>query len=114
MAKATESGAAVLKSYVAEDWVSGKGKGCDLVNPTNGDVVAWCSTEGIDFGTALAFSRRVGGPALRSLTFSARAALLGRIADMLVGRRDRWFEIARINSGNTKTDAGIDIDGAIG
>jgi 3,4-dehydroadipyl-CoA semialdehyde dehydrogenase len=31
-----------------------------------------------------------------------------------VSRRDRWFEIARINSGNTKADAAIDIDGAIG
>ena len=42
------------------------------------------------------------------------AGLLGRIADVLASRRDRWFEIARINSGNTKDDAAIDIDGAIG
>ena len=68
----------------------------------------------IDFGNALAFSRKVGGPALRALTFSERAALLGKTADALANRRDRWFEIARINSGNTKADAAIDIDGAIG
>src|SRR5262249_5001799 len=41
-------------------------------------------------------------------------ALLGKIADVLVAHRDRWYEIARINSGNTKVDAGIDVEGAIG
>ena len=94
--------------------VTGKGTGHGLVNPTNGRIVATCSTEGIDFGNALAFSRKAGGPALRALTFSERAGLLGKVADALAGRRDRWFEIARINSGNTKADAAIDIDGAIG
>jgi len=109
-----ESGTSVLKSYVAGQWLTGRGKGEALVNPTNGAVVAWCGTEGIDFGKALAFARNSGGPALRELTFSARAALLAKIAEALASRRDRWFEIARINSGNTKTDAAIDIDGAIG
>jgi 3,4-dehydroadipyl-CoA semialdehyde dehydrogenase len=104
----------ILKSYIEGRWVTGKGKGHGLVNPTNGRTVAMCNTDGIDFGNALAFSRKVGGPALRALTFSERAGLLGKVADALAGRRDRWFEIARINSGNTKADAAIDIDGAIG
>ena len=63
---------------------------------------------------ALAFAREAGGPTLRALTFSARAALLGKIAGLLASQRDNWFEIARINSGNTRTDAAIDIDGATG
>lgn len=104
----------ILKSYLAGQWVSGKGTGQPLVNPNNGEVVARCGTEGVDFGKALWFARKAGGPALRGLTFSARAALLGRIAEILASRRDRWYEIARINSGNTKADAAIDIDGAIG
>jgi 3,4-dehydroadipyl-CoA semialdehyde dehydrogenase len=62
----------------------------------------------------LAFSRNAGGSSLRKLSFSERAGLLAKIADVLVSRRDRWFEIARINSGNTKADAAIDIDGATG
>src|SRR6202030_435837 len=90
------------------------GKGHSLVNPTDGSVVASCSTTGIDFAGALTFAREAGGPALRALTFAERASLLGKIADVLAGQRDRWFEIARINSGNTKSDAAIDIDGAIG
>jgi 3,4-dehydroadipyl-CoA semialdehyde dehydrogenase len=109
-----ESAPLVLKSYLAGQWLSGQGKGQALVNPSNGEVVAWCSTKGIDFSPALAFARNVAGPALRGLTFSARAALLGKIAEVLASRRDRWYEIARINSGNTKSDAAIDVDGAIG
>jgi 3,4-dehydroadipyl-CoA semialdehyde dehydrogenase len=104
----------LLKNYLEGRWVQGKGTGLNLLNPTNGDIVASCSTDGIDFDRALAFARTAGGPALRALTISARAALVGKIADILAGHRDRWFEIARINSGNTKADASIDVDGAIG
>src|SRR5688572_25393479 len=104
----------VLHSYLDGQWCSGAGRGHDLVNRTTGNVVAQCSTEGLDFGKALAFARKAGGSALRALTYSERAALLGRVADALSGRRDRWFEIARINSGNTNADATIDVDGAIG
>jgi 3,4-dehydroadipyl-CoA semialdehyde dehydrogenase len=110
----TEPGLPVLRSYVAGEWQAGGGRGHALVNPTDGSIVASCTTEGVDFGKALAFARQAGGPALRALTFAERATLLGKIADVLTSQRDRWFEIARINSGNTKSDAAIDIDGAIG
>ena len=63
---------------------------------------------------ALEYSRNVGGAELRQLTYGQRAELLGKIADALVARRDEWFEIARKNSGNTKADALIDVDGSIG
>ncbi len=53
-------------------------------------------------------------PELRKLTYAQRAELLGKIADVLAARRDEWFEIARKNSGNTKADASIDVDGSIG
>ena len=85
-----------------------------LVNPTTGDTVAWASSDGLDLNAALGYSRNVGGPELRKLTYKQRAELLGKIADSLAARRDEWFEIARTNSGNTKADAAIDIDGSIG
>ena len=49
-----------------------------------------------------------------SSTYAQRAELLGKIADLLATRRDEWYEIARKNSGNTKADAAIDVDGSIG
>ena len=108
------SDAKVLESYLGGKWQAGSGEGTPLVNPTTGDIVASASSKGLDLGTALSYSRNVGGPELRKLTYAQRAELLGKIADALAARRDEWFEIARKNSGNTKADAAIDIDGSIG
>jgi 3,4-dehydroadipyl-CoA semialdehyde dehydrogenase len=108
------SDAKVLPSYLGGKWQTGVEQGSALVNPTTGDIVAWASSKGLDLSTALGYSRNVGGTELRKLTYAQRAALLGKIADVLAGRRDQWFEIARTNSGNTKADAAIDVDGSIG
>jgi len=106
--------AKVLESYLGGKWQAGAEQGAPLVNPTTGDTVAWASSKGLDLQHALEYSRNVGGPELRKLSYAQRAELLGKIADVLAARRDQWFEIARINSGNTKADAGIDVDGSIG
>jgi 3,4-dehydroadipyl-CoA semialdehyde dehydrogenase len=108
------SNAKVLESYLGGKWQAGAESGAALVNPTTGDIVAWASSKGLDLNAALGYSRNVGGPELRKLTYAQRAELLGKIADALAARRDEWFEIARKNSGNTKADAAIDVDGSIG
>ncbi|HUI83294.1 MAG TPA: 3,4-dehydroadipyl-CoA semialdehyde dehydrogenase [Candidatus Binatia bacterium] len=114
MATTVETGARVLESYLGGKWQAGTGQGAPLMNPTTGETVAWASSRDIDLKAALEYSRNVGGPELRSLTYGQRAELLGRIADALAARRDDWFLIARRNSGNTKADAAIDVDGSIG
>src|SRR5262249_4434674 len=100
--------------FVAGRWIEGKGEGQPLVDPVLGVELARASTEGIDFAAALDHARQVGGPALRALSFAERAALIGKIAEALQANRDGYGEIALANSGNTKSDAAIDIDGAIG
>jgi 3,4-dehydroadipyl-CoA semialdehyde dehydrogenase len=109
-----ETRAKVLQSYLGGKWQSGAEHGAALVNPTTGETIAWASSKGLDLGFALEHSRSVGGPALRELTYAQRAELLGKIADAFAARRDDWFEISRLNSGNTKADATIDVDGSIG
>ena len=104
----------VLKSYVEGRWVAGAGQGTKLVNPVDGATVALADSRGIDLAAALEFSRRVGGPGLRRLSYSERAGLLGRIADVLAGKRDRWYDISRLNSGSPKADIALDVDGSIG
>src|SRR3954463_2610827 len=106
--------AKVLQSYISGKWQSGAERGSALVNPTDGSTVAYASSKGLDLKSALDYSRRVGGAELRKLGYAQRAALLGKIADTLAAKRERWYEISRINSGNTKADAGIDVDGSIG
>ena len=107
------SDAKVLQSYLGGKWQAGAERGTPLVNPCDGTVLAWASSKGLDLKSALDHSRNVGGPELRKLTYAQRAELLVKIADLLATRRDQWYDIARKNSGNTKADAGIDVDGAI-
>jgi 3,4-dehydroadipyl-CoA semialdehyde dehydrogenase len=103
-----------LASYVSGHWVEGRDDGVALVDPVTGDELARASTTGVDIGAALQYARDTGGPALRALTFAERAGLLKAIADVLTAKRDSYFAIAQANSGNTKIDAAIDIDGGIG
>jgi 3,4-dehydroadipyl-CoA semialdehyde dehydrogenase len=108
------SDAKALQSYLGGKWQAGVGEDAQLVNPTTGDIVASASSKGLDLSTALSYSRNVGGGELRKLTYAQRVELLNKIADVLAARREEWFDIARKNSGNTKADAMIDIDGSIG
>lgn len=103
-----------LQNYLAGQWIEGSGEGQALVDPTTGETLATADTTGVDFAGALAHARKAGGTDLRALSYAARAGLLGRIADTLVANRDAYVDIAQKNSGNTKIDAAIDIDGAIG
>ena len=106
--------AETLESYLGGRWLRGQHIETELVDPTDGNVLATASTKGLDFKSALDFARTRGGPALRALNYAERAKLVGGIADVLAANRARYEEIAVANSGNTKIDAAIDIDGGIG
>jgi len=101
-----------LRSLLGGQWLAGGGQPETLVNPTDGSAVAHASTQGLDLGAALG-QARAAGAALRQLGYAARAALLGRTAEVLTQNRARYFEIALRNSGSPESDAGIDIDGAL-
>ena len=103
----------ILQNYVGGKWVTGAGAGHALIDPVLGHELAHASSVGIDLDAALKYSRQVGGSALRALGYADRAALLGKIAETLSANRDAYYQIALENSGSPKSDAAIDIDGAI-
>ena len=103
-----------LANYVAGRWVEGTGAGTALIDPVLGTELARASTEGVDMKAALDYARATGGPALRKLSYGERAALLGKIVEVLTANKDKYQATALANSGNTKIDAAIDIDGGIG
>src|SRR5712691_8427843 len=92
-----------LDSYLSGRWVRGEGVETELVDPVKGDELATVSAKGVDLKGALDHARKQGQGGLRSLGYAERAKLVGAVADVPVA-----------NSGNTKTDAAIDIDGGIG
>ena len=103
-----------LESFLSGRWSRGEGVETTLVDPVTGETLATASARGLDLAQALAFARREGQGALRGMGYAARAKLVGAVADVLVANRAKYEGIAIANSGNTKTDAAIDIDGGIG
>jgi oxepin-CoA hydrolase/3-oxo-5,6-dehydrosuberyl-CoA semialdehyde dehydrogenase len=103
-----------LSSYVGGAWVAGKGRPATLVNPATEEALATASTEGVDFGAALAFARERGGAALRAMTFRQRGELLRAMSKAIHGKRDKLLALGIANGGNTRSDAKFDVDGAIG
>jgi 3,4-dehydroadipyl-CoA semialdehyde dehydrogenase len=104
----------VVRSYLQDRWVSGSDSGATLYNAFTGEAIATASTTGLDLRAALAHARDVGGPALRKMSFAERGELLRRMSEVVHGARDELIELARENSGNTRSDAKFDVDGASG
>jgi oxepin-CoA hydrolase/3-oxo-5,6-dehydrosuberyl-CoA semialdehyde dehydrogenase len=101
-----------IKSYVEDRWVDGQGAGSTLFDPSTEQPLATASTTGVDFGAALAHSRRVGGASLRALGFAARGAILKALSGLMREHRDELYALSAANGGNTLSDAKFDIDGA--
>jgi oxepin-CoA hydrolase/3-oxo-5,6-dehydrosuberyl-CoA semialdehyde dehydrogenase len=102
-----------LESYVNGAWRSGKGEGVVMRDATTGAVIGSASTDGFDFRAVLEHARRVGGPALRSMTFHERATCLKNLAKYLGERKAEFYELSYA-TGATKNDSMIDIDGGFG
>ena len=103
----------LLPIYFAGRWQTGTGAGTPLFDPVLGaELVRVCSA-GIDLAEGFAFAREKGGAALRALNYGQRAALLGRIVEVLQAHREAYYEIATANSGTVAKDSAVDIDGGI-
>lgn len=102
----------VLRSYVSGRWTAPV-DGRPVRDAVTGEEVARVSSEGIGLGAALGYGRRVGGPALRALTFHERAALAKAVGGMLRDHRDELYALS-VRTGATLADSKFDIDGGIG
>ena len=103
----------VLQSYSCGTWHTPPEGGTIVRDATTGEPVAAVSSEGVDMGAALAYGRRVGGPALRRLTFHQRAALLKALGQHLVAHKEELYELSAA-AGSTRSDAWLDIEGGTG
>ena len=101
----------ILRSYVAGAWHEASGGFATLVDPSTEEPVARASSEGVDFGAALAWARERGGPALRQLSFAERGELLKAMSGVLREGRDELLELSRINNGTTRRDGNFDVGG---
>jgi oxepin-CoA hydrolase/3-oxo-5,6-dehydrosuberyl-CoA semialdehyde dehydrogenase len=103
----------MLRNFVNGGWTRPEGEGAPLLDAVTGEEITRVSSAGVDFGSALAYARRVGGPALRELTFHQRAALLKAVGSMLREHRDELYTLSA-RTGATRADAKFDVDGGCG
>jgi len=102
-----------LRSFVLGSWVEGSHR-ATLFNPSTEEPLAEAGTGGIDFAAAADHARRVGGPALRSMTFAERGEMLRALSRMIYAHRDELLALGIANVGNTRSDSKFDLDGATG
>jgi len=102
-----------LENYVAGQWIAGSGPGAVLTDPITGEALASVSSDGLDLDAAFRFARDTGGAHLRSQSYAARASMLAEIAKVLQANRETYYAIATANSGTTRNDSSVDIDGGI-
>jgi len=102
-----------LGNYVQGQWSLGTGAGTVLRDATTGAAIVEAGTAGIDFAGVLDHARRVGGPALRALSFHERAGRLKALGKRLSEIKEEFYTLS-YRTGATKSDSWIDIDGGIG
>jgi len=102
-----------LQNYAEGKWVSAKNDGDVLYNAVTGDAIFTASSEGLDFGAMMQYARKVGGPALRKLTFQQRGLMLKALALYLMDRKEYFYQISAY-TGATRVDSWVDIEGGIG
>ena len=102
-----------LKNYAEGQWVAGKKEGEVLHNAVTGDAIYTASSDGLDFGAMMDYARKVGGKALRKLTFQQRGLMLKALAIYLQERKEYFYTISAM-TGATRADSWVDIEGGIG
>ena len=101
-----------LQNFAANQWIEGADDGKALLSAVDGRQVASISSQGVDFGGMLEYARRTGGHNLRQYTFHDRAFMLKDLAKFLMERKQEFYELST-ETGATKSDSWIDIDGGI-
>ena len=102
-----------LGNYIQGKWITGEGDGQALFNAVTGNPIANATTKGLDFKMIVEYGRRVGNPALRKMTFHQRGNMLKALALHLRNHLDKFYKIS-YQTGATKADSWVDIEGGIG
>jgi oxepin-CoA hydrolase / 3-oxo-5,6-dehydrosuberyl-CoA semialdehyde dehydrogenase len=102
-----------LENYITGNWITGDGEGQQLYNAVTGETIATATTKGLDFAAITNYARTVGNPALRKMTFHERGNMLKALAMHLRNHLDKFYQVS-YQTGATKADSWVDIEGGIG
>ena len=102
-----------LCNYIEGNWVTGEGDGQILYNAVTGEPLVAASSKGLDFNVMTAYARKYGNTALRNMTFHQRGNMLKALAIYLRKHLDEFYACS-YQTGATKADSWVDIEGGIG
>src|SRR5215213_8091963 len=102
-----------LLNYAQDRWYGAEGGLAPVESAVTGEIVAETGSGGLDFAAMLDHARKVGGPALRRLTFHERAHMLKALGSAIMARKEELYELS-YETGATRTDGWIDIEGGAG
>ncbi|HKZ67818.1 MAG TPA: phenylacetic acid degradation bifunctional protein PaaZ [Chitinophagaceae bacterium] len=102
-----------LSNYITGKWIAGDGDGQTLYNAVTGEAIGSASTKGIDFKSIIEYGRKIGNPSLRKMTFRERGNMLKALALHLREHLEKFYAIS-YQTGATKADSWVDIEGGIG
>ena len=107
----------IVPSFVRDSWwtpdAGAAASAVPVLDASTGELLAKVSTEGLDLADVVDYGRTTGQTELGTLTFHQRALKLKELAQYLNARRDEFYELSA-QTGATKIDSMIDIDGGIG
>ncbi|MBS1639473.1 MAG: phenylacetic acid degradation bifunctional protein PaaZ [Bacteroidetes bacterium] len=101
-----------LNNYILGKQITGDGEGQLLYNAVSGEAIATASTQGLDFNEVLNYARS-NGYLLRKKTFHERGLMLKALALHLRNYLQKFYNIS-YQTGATKADSWVDIEGGIG
>ena len=102
-----------LGNFIQGKWVEGDGDGQLLYNAVTGIPIASATSKGLDFESILHYARETGNKVLRKMTFQQRGRMLRALALHLLEHKEKFYQIS-YQSGATRVDSWIDIEGGIG
>jgi oxepin-CoA hydrolase/3-oxo-5,6-dehydrosuberyl-CoA semialdehyde dehydrogenase len=106
-----------VPSFVQDSWwTPDAGSAASAVavrDASTGEILAKVSTDGLDLAAVVDYGRSTGQTELGALTFHQRALKLKELAQYLNARREHFYAFSA-QTGATKIDSMIDIDGGIG
>jgi oxepin-CoA hydrolase/3-oxo-5,6-dehydrosuberyl-CoA semialdehyde dehydrogenase len=102
-----------LGNYIGGKWIEGEGDGQILFDAVTGVPVCAAGSAGVDFQQMLDYARNTGNPVLRKMSFQERGRMLKALALHLQTQLEKFYRIS-YQTGATRADSWIDIEGGIG
>ena len=102
-----------IQSFAAGQWLPSGAGARPVASAITGEIIGQAGNDGLDVAAMLEYARSKGGPALRAMTFHARAKMIKALAMHLAEHKQTLYDLS-FDTGATQSDHLIDIDGGIG